>query len=193
MHDIEVAIHPQNWIGSTKAKLKPETKQFSENIVDHITDIRFSPSHVTRHPLHISVFTCCKIRQLQYQLSMSQLSQQYTMSIHALTQATNNLKCTHLLLITLPAERRRVLYSMKFLSCRRSRRILYCFSFFFFFLLLLLLLLSSSSFCQHRYFSYNLHGITMWLRYIHELADRYKTYGSRNSPGVIWGHRGQKG
>ena len=65
------------------------------------------------------------------------------------------------------------------LSCRRSRRILYCFSFFFFFFLLLyparraaqgfillqflLLLLSSSSssFCQHRYFSYSLHGMTM--------------------------------
>ena len=74
------------------------------------------------------------------------------------------------------------------LSCRRSRRILYCFSFFFF-----LLLSSSSSFCQHRYFSYSLHGMTMWLRYIHKLDDRYKTYGSRNSPAVIWRHRGQKG
>ena len=51
----------------------------------------------------------------------------------------------------------------------------------------------SSSFCQHRYFSYSLHGMTMWLRYIHELDDCYKSYGSKNSPGVIWGHWGQKG
>ena len=58
---------------------------------------------------------------------------------------------------------------------------------------LLLLSSSSSSFCQHRYFSYSLHGMTMWLRYIHKLDDRYKSYGSRNSPAVIWGHRGQKG
>ena len=62
-----------------------------------------------------------------------------------------------------------------------------------FLLLLLLLLSSSSSFCQHRYFSNSLHGMTMWLRYIHKLDDRYKIYGSRNSLGVIWGHRGQKG
>ena len=34
----------------------------------------------------------------------------------------------------------------------------------FLLLLLLLLLSSSSSFCQHRYFSYSLHGMTMWLR-----------------------------
>ena len=54
---------------------------------------------------------------------------------------------------------------------------------FFFFLFL-------SSFCQHCYFSYSLHVMTMWLTYIHELDDRYKSYGSRNSPGVIWGHRG---
>ena len=60
-------------------------------------------------------------------------------------------------------------------------------------ILLQFLLSSSSSFCQHCYFSYSLHGMTMWLRYIHELNDRYKSYGSRNSLGVIWDHRGQKG
>ena len=32
----------------------------------------------------------------------------------------------------------------------------------------------------------------MWLMYIHQLDPLYKSYGSKNSPGVIWGHRGQK-
>ena len=35
------------------------------------------------------------------------------------------------------------------------------------FILLEFLLLSSSSFCQHRYFSYSLHGMTMKLIHIH--------------------------
>ena len=30
------------------------------------------------------------------------------------------------------------------------------------------------------------------LMHIHQLDTFYKSYGSRNSPGVIWGHRGQK-
>ena len=33
----------------------------------------------------------------------------------------------------------------------------------------------------------------MWLMYMHQLDPLYKSYGSKNSPGVIWGHRGQKG
>ena len=28
--------------------------------------------------------------------------------------------------------------------------------------------------------------------YMHQLDPLYKSYGSKNSPGVIWGHRGQK-
>ena len=28
--------------------------------------------------------------------------------------------------------------------------------------------------------------------HIHQLDTLYKSYGSRNSPGVIWGHKGQK-
>ena len=35
--------------------------------------------------------------------------------------------------------------------------------------------------------------MVMWLMYIHHLDTFYKSYGSKNSPGVIWGHRGQKG
>ena len=31
------------------------------------------------------------------------------------------------------------------------------------------------------------------LMYIHHLDIFYKSYGSTNSPGVIWGHRGKKG
>ena len=30
------------------------------------------------------------------------------------------------------------------------------------------------------------------LMHIHQLDTFYKSYGSRNSPGVIYGHRGQK-
>ena len=30
------------------------------------------------------------------------------------------------------------------------------------------------------------------LMHIHQLDTFYKIYGSRNSPGVIWGYRGQK-
>ena len=32
----------------------------------------------------------------------------------------------------------------------------------------------------------------MGLMYIDQLDTLYKSYGSRNSPGVTWGHRGQK-
>ena len=32
----------------------------------------------------------------------------------------------------------------------------------------------------------------MELMLIRQLHTFYKSYGSRNSPGVIWGHRGQK-
>ena len=34
--------------------------------------------------------------------------------------------------------------------------------------------------------------MTMGLMHIHQLDILYKSYGSRNSPEVIWGHRGQK-
>ena len=47
-------------------------------------------------------------------------------------------------------------------------------------------------FTKKRYFSYKLQGMVMWLMYIHQLDPLYKSYGSKNSPGVIWGHRGQK-
>ena len=39
------------------------------------------------------------------------------------------------------------------------------------------------------YFSYRLHGMVMWLKHKHQLYTLYKSYGSRNPPGVIWGHR----
>ena len=42
------------------------------------------------------------------------------------------------------------------------------------------------------YFSYRLHGMVMWLKHKHQLYTLYKSYGSRNPPVVIWGHRGQK-
>ena len=42
------------------------------------------------------------------------------------------------------------------------------------------------------YFSYKLYGIIMELMHIRQLDTLYKSYGSRNSAGVIWGHRGQK-
>ena len=42
------------------------------------------------------------------------------------------------------------------------------------------------------YFSYKLYGIVMELMHIRQLDTLYKSYGSRNSAGVIWGHRGQK-
>ena len=34
--------------------------------------------------------------------------------------------------------------------------------------------------------------MVMGLMHIHQLDTLYKSYGSRNSAGVIWGHRGQK-
>ena len=34
--------------------------------------------------------------------------------------------------------------------------------------------------------------MAMGLMYIHKQDTFYKSYGSRNSLGVIWGHRGQK-
>ena len=34
--------------------------------------------------------------------------------------------------------------------------------------------------------------MAMGLVYIDQLDTLYKRYGSRNSPGVTWGHRGQK-
>ena len=45
---------------------------------------------------------------------------------------------------------------------------------------------------QKRYSSYRLQGMITWLMCMHQLDPRYKSYGSKNSPGVIWGHRGQK-
>ena len=45
---------------------------------------------------------------------------------------------------------------------------------------------------QKRYFPFKLHGMDMELMHIHQLDTRYKFYGSRNSVGIIWGHRGQK-
>ena len=32
----------------------------------------------------------------------------------------------------------------------------------------------------------------MWLMHINQLDTLYKNYWFKNSPGVIWGHRGQK-
>ena len=49
-----------------------------------------------------------------------------------------------------------------------------------------------SSFSPKCYFSFRLHRMTMGLMYIDQLDTLYKSYGSRNSPGVTWGHRGQK-
>ena len=34
--------------------------------------------------------------------------------------------------------------------------------------------------------------MAMGLMHIDQLVTLYKSYGSRNSPGVTWGHRGQK-
>ena len=34
--------------------------------------------------------------------------------------------------------------------------------------------------------------MVMGLMHIYQLDTLYKSYGSKNSPGVIWGHRGQK-
>ena len=51
---------------------------------------------------------------------------------------------------------------------------------------------SKVHFHQKCYFSYKLYGIVMGLMHIRQLDTLYKSYGSRNSPGVIWGHRGQK-
>ena len=34
--------------------------------------------------------------------------------------------------------------------------------------------------------------MVMGLMHIHQLDTLYKSYGSRNSPGVTWGYRGQK-
>ena len=41
------------------------------------------------------------------------------------------------------------------------------------------------------YFSDMLHGRVMWLIHISQLDTLYKSYGRKNSSGVIWGHRGQ--
>ena len=45
---------------------------------------------------------------------------------------------------------------------------------------------------QKCYFSFRLHGMVMGLMHIYQLDTLYKSYGSRNLRGVIWGHRGQK-
>ena len=34
--------------------------------------------------------------------------------------------------------------------------------------------------------------MVMWLIHINQLDTLYKSYGRKNSAGVIWGHRGQK-
>ena len=34
--------------------------------------------------------------------------------------------------------------------------------------------------------------MVMWLMHINQLDILYKSYGRKNSSGVIWGHRGQK-
>ena len=34
--------------------------------------------------------------------------------------------------------------------------------------------------------------MVLGLMHIHQLDTLYKSYGSKNSPGVIWGHRGEK-
>ena len=51
---------------------------------------------------------------------------------------------------------------------------------------------SKVHFDQNCYFSYRLHGMVMWLIYIYQLDTLYKSYRFKNSPGVIWGHWGQK-
>ena len=51
---------------------------------------------------------------------------------------------------------------------------------------------SKGHFHQKCYFSFRLHGMAMGLIHIDQLDTLYKSYGSRNSPGVTWGHRGQK-
>ena len=40
--------------------------------------------------------------------------------------------------------------------------------------------------------SYRLNSTVTWLLHIDQLDTLYKSYGSKNSSGVIWGHRGQK-
>ena len=40
--------------------------------------------------------------------------------------------------------------------------------------------------------SYRLNSRVTWLMHIDQLDTVYKSYGSKNSSGVIWGHRGQK-
>ena len=47
-------------------------------------------------------------------------------------------------------------------------------------------------FTKKCYFSFKVHGLVMRLIHIDQLDTLYKSYGSRNSPGVTWGHRGQK-
>ena len=34
--------------------------------------------------------------------------------------------------------------------------------------------------------------MVMWFMHINQLDTLYKSYGRKNSSGVIWGHRGQK-
>ena len=51
---------------------------------------------------------------------------------------------------------------------------------------------SKGNFHQKCYFSFRLHDRAMGLVHIDQLDTLYKRYGSRNSPGVTWGHRGQK-
>ena len=51
---------------------------------------------------------------------------------------------------------------------------------------------SKGLFHQKCYFSFRLHGMVIGLMHIHQLDTLYKSYGSKISPGVIWGHRGQK-
>ena len=40
--------------------------------------------------------------------------------------------------------------------------------------------------------SYRILSIDAWLMHMHKLDPLYKSYGPKNSSGVIWGHRGQK-
>ena len=40
--------------------------------------------------------------------------------------------------------------------------------------------------------SYRILSIDAWLMYMHKLDPLYKSYGPKNSSGVIWGHGGQK-
>ena len=51
---------------------------------------------------------------------------------------------------------------------------------------------SKVHFHQKCYFSFRLNGMALGLLHIHQFDTLYKSYGSRNSAGVIWGHRGQK-